>query len=150
MASIDLPAEGGCLCGQVRFRLSAPPMITIACHCTGCQHMTASAFSLTAMMPESGFALIAGDPVLGALHRPDQHHHHCGHCLCWLYSTFEPGQGFINVRATALDHPPLLAPFVECMTAEKLAWVELPVQHSYPGWPPAEEFGPSMAAFATA
>ena len=39
--------EGGCRCGRVRLRVEAPPLITMACHCTGCQRMSASAFSLT-------------------------------------------------------------------------------------------------------
>jgi hypothetical protein len=33
------PWEGGCLCGQVRVKVSAPPLLTMACHCTGCQRM---------------------------------------------------------------------------------------------------------------
>lgn len=150
MPGIDLPAEGGCLCGHLRFRLTSPPAVTIACHCIGCQHMTASAFSLTAMVPETAFALVGsgGEPVLGALHRPDQHHHHCGRCLCWVYSTFEPSHGFVNVRATMLDDARWFTPFVETMAAEKLPWVDLPVRRSYPAWPPGEDFGAILSEYA--
>ena len=28
-----LPREGGCRCGQVRFKVTAPPLLTMACHC---------------------------------------------------------------------------------------------------------------------
>lgn len=150
MPEMIVPAEGGCLCGRVRFRLAAPPMVTIACHCTGCQRMTASAFSLTVMVPESGFERLAGDPVLGALHRPDQHHHHCGWCMSWVYSSFEPSHGFVNVRATMLDDARWFTPFVETMAAEKLPWVTLPVSRSYPGWPPPEDFPAILQAFAAA
>lgn len=149
MAAIQLPAEGGCLCGHIRFRLFAAPLCTIACHCSGCQRMTASAFSLTAMMPTNGFALIAGQPVIGALQRPESQHWHCGHCLGWVYSTFTPAQGFVNVRATLLDDTRWFSPFVETMTAEKLPWVQLPVRRSYPGWPPPEDFAGIIAEFAT-
>ncbi len=27
----------------MRFQITAPPLLTMACHCTGCQRMTASA-----------------------------------------------------------------------------------------------------------
>jgi hypothetical protein len=39
-----LPWQGGCRCNQVRFDISRPPLLTMACHCTGCQRMSASAY----------------------------------------------------------------------------------------------------------
>jgi len=47
----QLPWDGGCRCGQVRMRISALPILTMACHCKGCQRMSASAFSLGAAIP---------------------------------------------------------------------------------------------------
>lgn len=41
------------------------PILTMACHCRGCQRMSASAFSLTAMFPNSDFA-----PGLGGISVP--------------------------------------------------------------------------------
>ncbi|MGO7808074.1 aldehyde-activating protein, partial [Rhizobium ruizarguesonis] len=41
-----LPMEGGCRCGRVRVKISVPPLRTMACHCTGCQKMKSSAYSL--------------------------------------------------------------------------------------------------------
>lgn len=41
--------DGGCRCGQVRFRVSGAPKVTMACHYRGCQQMTASAFLLSAL-----------------------------------------------------------------------------------------------------
>jgi len=38
--------EGGCACGAVRYRLTAPPLIVHACHCRDCQKLTGSAFVL--------------------------------------------------------------------------------------------------------
>ena len=59
------PREGGCRCGKVRFRLTENPLITAACHCRGCQRMSASAFSVTAIMPPTGLEIIAGETVIG-------------------------------------------------------------------------------------
>src|SRR3546814_16148897 len=47
MTDWKLPWDGGCRCGRTRFRVSAPPLLAEACHCTGCQRMTASAYSLS-------------------------------------------------------------------------------------------------------
>jgi len=55
MSLPKLPREGGCRCGRVRVKVTAAPLITMACHCTGCQRMSASAFSLSAAIPTPGF-----------------------------------------------------------------------------------------------
>jgi hypothetical protein len=34
------PKHGGRRCGQVRFTVFGRPLLTMACHCTGCQRMT--------------------------------------------------------------------------------------------------------------
>ena len=99
----SLPIEGGCRCGAVRFRISAPPLLTMACHCTGCQRMTASAFSLSAAIPTQGFEVIAGEPVIGGLHGPDAHHYFCPHCMSWMFTKPQAMDWFVNVRATLLD-----------------------------------------------
>ncbi len=45
---------------------SRPPLATFACHCTGCQRMSSSAYSLSAMVPSDGFEILSGEPVRGA------------------------------------------------------------------------------------
>ncbi len=104
MAQLTLPQEGRCRCGQVRFRITAPPLLTMACHCTGCQRMTGSAFSLSAAIPSEGFAVTQGEPVIGGLHGPSRHYF-CPHCLSWLFTRPEGLDHFVNVRSTMLDDP---------------------------------------------
>ncbi|GAC1303486.1 MAG: hypothetical protein NVSMB10_05570 [Steroidobacteraceae bacterium] len=41
--------HGQCRCGQIEFEVKSKPLITMVCHCTGCQRMTASAYSLSAL-----------------------------------------------------------------------------------------------------
>jgi hypothetical protein len=36
--------EGGCLCGKVRFAVSADPMRVTVCHCRFCQRNTGTAY----------------------------------------------------------------------------------------------------------
>jgi hypothetical protein len=69
----NLPWEGGCRCSETRFRITKPPLLTMACHCTGCQRMSASAFSLSIAVPADGFELTKGEAVLGGLSH-DMHH----------------------------------------------------------------------------
>jgi len=148
MTRPTLPIEGGCRCGKVRLRISQPPMITMACHCTGCQKMSASAYSLSVAIPEQGFEVIAGEPVIGGLHGDMARHHHCDWCKSWMFTLPPEGMGFVNVRPTMLDDCSWYVPFVETYVSEKLPWATIPAKHSFAQFPPMEAFGGLIAEYA--
>ena len=148
MSDWKLPQEGGCLCGGVRFRVSAPPLFTSVCHCKGCQRMTGSAYSLSAAVPSAAFEVIAGDPVIGALHG-EHRHFYCSHCMSWLFTRPDGADFLVNVRATMLDEPGAFAvPFMETGTRDKLPWVITPATHSFHMFPEMEDFPKLLEAFA--
>lgn len=142
-----LPWEGGCRCGQVRLRISAPPLLTMACHCTGCQRMSASAFSLSMAIPTPGFAVTKGEPVIGGLHGATQHYF-CPHCMSWMFTRPEGLDMFVNVRATMLDEARWFSPFIETYTSEKLAWASTPAVHSYEKFPEFSHYEVLVAEYA--
>lgn len=142
-----LPWAGGCRCGQVRLHISAPPLLTSACHCTGCQRMSASAFSLTVTVPSAGFEVMAGEPVIGGLHGPTRHYF-CPHCMSWMFTRPAGFDQFVNVRATMLDDHRDFTPFIEVWTREKLPWAVTPAVHSYRTQPAMEDYGALLAEFA--
>ncbi|MES2987985.1 MAG: GFA family protein [Pseudomonadota bacterium] len=148
MPEPKLPIDGGCRCGELRIRITQPPMITMACHCTGCQKMSASAFSLTAIIPEAGFEVIAGEPVIGGLHGAEAQHHHCDYCKSWVFTTSPHAPGMVNVRPTTLDDARWATPFAETFLSEGLAWAKTPARHSYQEFPPMEDFGRLIAEYA--
>ncbi len=41
------PYTGGCQCGSARYVLTAEPIRVAACHCTGCQRQSGSAFGMS-------------------------------------------------------------------------------------------------------
>ena len=53
---------GGCLCGNVRYRSDAQPVMTAVCHCSHCQTQTSSAFSILVAVPK-GSLQIEGEPL---------------------------------------------------------------------------------------
>jgi hypothetical protein len=140
MSERGLPVEGGCRCGQVRIRVSAPPLLTMACHCRGCQQMTSSAFSLSAAIPAEAFEVIAGEPVIGGLHGADVHHFFCPHCMSWVFTRAEGMDWFVNLRPTMLDEPRWTTPFIETYTSEKVAWAATPAVHSFAQFPAFEAY----------
>ncbi|HEY0115142.1 MAG TPA: GFA family protein [Allosphingosinicella sp.] len=148
MANWNLPWEGGCRCGELRFRVTEPPMLSFACHCRGCQLMSGSAFSLTLTVPAQGFALLQGEPVIGGLHGPDAHHHHCDRCKSWVFTRAEGLDFMVNVRATLLDEPRWFRPFVEVWTSEGLPWAKTGAAESYETSPDMDGFQALVARFA--
>jgi len=43
---MKLPQTGGCQCGKIPYSISEVPQLVYTCHCTDCQRITSSAFSL--------------------------------------------------------------------------------------------------------
>jgi hypothetical protein len=147
MSEWNLPWEGGCRCGQVRIRVTAPPMLASACHCTGCQRMTASAFSLTLTVPAEGFEITAGEPVIGGLHGP-VHHYFCPYCMSWMFTRVPGTDYFVNLRAPMLDESAWVVPFVETWTQEKLPWAATPAPHSFETAPAFADYAKLTEAYA--
>ncbi|MGO6815544.1 GFA family protein [Rhizobium leguminosarum] len=139
MSELNLPMEGGCRCGRVRLKISAPPLLTMACHCTGCQKMTSSAYSLSAAIPSEGFEVTQGEPVIGGLHGVTKHYF-CPHCMSWMFTRPEGMNWFVNLRATMLDDPNWFKPFIETWTSEKLSFAETGAVHSYAALPEMDAY----------
>ena len=136
---------GKCRCGQVQFEVESLPLITMVCHCIGCQRMTGSAFALSALYMSDAFKVTSGEPVIGGLHGATRHYF-CPHCMSWLFTRFAPE--FVNVRAPMFDALASLPPFMETWTKTKLPWVTTPALHSYEEFPAAEDFGTLTGEFA--
>jgi len=147
MTDSKLPKTGQCRCGQVQFEVSSEPLMTMACHCTGCQQMTASAFSLSTLYPSSGFKVTQGEPAIGGLHGATRHYF-CAHCMSWLFTRPEGMDDFVNVRSTMMEDAQSYSPFIETYTDEKLPWATTPAVHSFEKFPQPEDFPALLAEFA--
>jgi hypothetical protein len=139
--------EGGCRCGAVRFAVRGAPVVTFACHCRGCQRMTASAFSLSSLYPADRFEPIQGETMLGGL-KGATRHHFCPSCMSWLYTQPEGMDGFVNVRSTMLDDPTTHRPFVDVFLGEGMPWVATGAEHRYEAMPDQSHFAELTAAYA--
>jgi len=140
MKPIPLPLSGSCRCGRVEIRVTKPPLATSACHCRGCQKMSSSAYSLTAIVPADGFAVTKGEPVIGGLHGPDIHHYFCGHCMTWMFTKPEGMDWFVNVRPTLFDDTTWFRPFMETYTSTKLPFAETGAVRSFDTFPDVGQY----------
>jgi hypothetical protein len=125
---VDVPSEGGCSCGAVRYRLTSAPLFVHCCHCLNCQRQTGSAFVINLLIEADRVELLAGEPVGVDVPRDDgspQRIFRCPACQVALYSEYgRPDVRF--VRAGTLDDPSQVTPDVHIYTRSKLDWVTLP------------------------
>lgn len=109
--------------------------------------MSASAYSLTAIVPAKAFSVAGGEPVKGGVRGPQIDHFFCPDCKTWMFSRVAAMGDFVNVRPTMLEDLRWSRPFIETMVAEKLPWVETSARHSYEAFPPPEHFQRLMDEF---
>ncbi|WP_395646489.1 GFA family protein [Terricaulis sp.] len=147
MSDWKLPWDAACLCGQVKMRITAPPMVAMACHCRACQRHSSSAYSLTLMIPADSFEVVEGAPVIGGLHRDQLQHSFCPHCKNWLF-TRPQGRPFVNFRPTMLEDASWVQPYVESCVEDRLPGAVTGAKHSFEGFPPADRYADLMEGYA--
>ena len=140
-------STGACRCGAVRFEADGAPLVTMACHCTGCQRMTGGAYSLSSFYPADRFRVTQGKTVRGGMKTgPD--HEFCAECLSWMFTVAKQIEGFVNIRSPMFDDAPLHAPYVEMYRAEALPGAASGAVRSYDGFPQESEFPTLIADYA--
>ncbi|MEW2914347.1 GFA family protein [Leisingera sp. JC11] len=148
MTVSPFPMTGTCRCGAAAIEVSAPPVLTAACHCRGCQKMSASAFSLTAMFPAEAFSVLHGAPVIGGAKGEELAHYCCPECLTWMFTRISAVEAFVNVRPTMFEDTSWFRPFIETWTAARHPFVQVAAKHSFEHFPSMEEFGGLLEAYA--
>ncbi len=127
---MSYPAEGGCDCRAVRYRLETAPLIVHCCHCRWCQRESGASFALNAMIESDRVTCIHTEPEL--IHTPSQSGRgqqiaRCPHCRLALWSHYAgAGPAIAFVRVGTLDNPDLLPPDIHIFTDAKQPWVVLP------------------------
>jgi len=120
--------QGGCACGEVRYRLASEPMFVHCCHCLNCQRQTGSAFVINLLIESDRVELLAGDPQSVDVPRDDgsaQRIFRCPTCQVAVFSEYgRPEVRF--VRGGTLDDPTGVTPDVHIYTRSKVRWVTLP------------------------
>lgn len=54
--------EGGCYCGQLRYRTEGKPMLRAECHCRECQYLSGGGPNFFMVVPADGFTYSKGTP----------------------------------------------------------------------------------------
>jgi hypothetical protein len=122
-------AEGGCACGQVRYRLLPDPIFVHCCHCHLCQQQTGSAFVLHALIETERVELLSGQTALFPMPTGSGLSHvvaRCRACGTQLWSYYHGADSMSFLKVGTLDDPAAMPPAAHIHTASKLPWVVLP------------------------
>jgi hypothetical protein len=121
------PLLGGCLCGAVRFEISAPFLSAGYCHCTRCQRRTGTGSSANGRVPREGFRLLQGAEHLRAFEPPSGVPKlFCTSCGSALFSGDPFSDREVAVRLGALDGDPGIRPQYRQFTANAAVWEPVP------------------------
>jgi hypothetical protein len=125
---VSVTREGGCSCGEVRYRLTSEPLFVHCCHCLNCQRQTGSTFVINLLIEADRVELLAGEPEPVDAPRDEgsaQRIWRCPTCQVAVYSQYTRPE-FRFVRGGTLDEPRGIAPEVHIFTRSKVDWVVLP------------------------
>jgi hypothetical protein len=118
------PAEGGCLCGAVRYRIDREPKLADICHCSMCRKSSGAPFIAWIAVPREGFHWTKGEPARYQSSK-DATRHFCGRCGSPMLMTGGTNAELDGVLIGSLDEPERFVPTAEGWASAKLPWVKL-------------------------
>jgi hypothetical protein len=116
--------DGGCLCGDVRYRITGPSLFVMQCCCKDCQkatgtgHTTIVGIQRTQLDIKGKIATYTTTGDTGG----DVTRHFCGRCGGRLYTSGTLPGTVVMVQAGSLDQPERISPERVIYTKDALPW----------------------------
>jgi hypothetical protein len=115
--------SGGCLCGEIRYRITTAPVEALYCHCRMCRQAHGAPVVAWLTVPLDALGVTAGDP---AAYRSSAKawRHFCARCgtpLTWREAN---SPRFVDVSIGGLDSPEAVEPTLHVWTESRIPWFE--------------------------
>ncbi|HEX7940375.1 MAG TPA: GFA family protein [Gemmatimonadaceae bacterium] len=126
--SPEHPLSGSCLCGGVRFEVTAPFLWANHCHCSRCRKHSGAFGGTQGRVPRHGFRLLAGEELI-RVWRPDDDGRvkaFCGECGSSLFGGDWPDGEEVAIRLGALDGDPVVRPEFHTFVGSAAPWERIP------------------------
>ena len=123
------PRDGGCLCGDIRFRLGEDPLTLYVCHCTDCQTQSGASFSLSMIVRREALQLLQGEPGEYQVELPDgrvKKSSYCERCSTRLFSPSSRSADLTLLEPGCLDDTSWVQPVAHIWTRSAQAWISIP------------------------
>jgi len=122
--------EGSCQCGQVTYKLYKKPSMVLACHCTECQKLSTSPFSITAVV-ESTAIEFNGELKEWSRTAESGNRNNAMFCTTcgnriYHYNPENSDTIKLKLKATNLNDDQVFEPSAHVWVCEKLSWYQIP------------------------
>jgi hypothetical protein len=124
----DFPIEGGCQCGAVRYRLTAPPITIYNCYCKDCQRFSGATHSMSMVVTRESLEVLSG--TFAAHERTANsgrvaRMHACADCGTKLWNEPLAAPDIRILKPGTLDDMSWAAPVGNIWTARRAPWVTI-------------------------
>lgn len=121
--------EGGCYCGELRYRAEGDPLFKAQCHCRECQYISGGSPNVVMGMAEAGFEYTRG--TARGFRRSDLDNagtrEFCPNCGTHILTRSPALPGAVLLKVGTLDDPAAFGtPQMAVYTAEKQAFHSIP------------------------
>lgn len=136
--STETVYEGGCLCGDIRYRATSEPEFVTHCHCQMCRRHSGALFATDAGFRVDSFTWLKGEPTYYQSSKALQRGF-CSRCGSTISNRYLEAMDVLVIPVGTLDHAETVQPQYHIMTESQVPWLkmddELP---RYARFPPNE------------
>jgi hypothetical protein len=121
---MKLPMTGGCLCGAVRYEISAKPIASINCHCRTCQKATGAAYLALMFVPATALKISGNYKEYATLAASANtvYRAFCPECGTSLFGRNNTFTEIRPVAAATLDDPSVFKPEKDMWIVDAEPW----------------------------
>lgn len=116
---------GSCLCGAVKYQLTAESPTLYLCHCSRCRKASGSAFNAVMPIKASDLAILQGQEQIKVFAYQGVNRHFCGQCGSPLFSTRDHDPDHYRLRVGGLDSAITPQQKIHIFVHSKANWDEI-------------------------
>ena len=126
-ASTGAAMQGSCLCGGVRFEVTAPFDGVAHCHCTSCKRLSGGGATTSGLVASSAIEILEGEELLRTYQPADgRAKTFCSACGSNLFGAGWPESEVAAVRLPAIDFGNDRTPGAHIFVRSVAPWETLP------------------------
>jgi len=127
---VEYPIKGSCQCGQVTYRLAEVPKMVLACHCTECQKLSTSPFSITAIVATNAIEF-SGELKEWSRSAESGNKNCAKFCpgcgnRVYHFNPDDPSTVKLKLKPVKMTDASIFEPTVHVWVSEKLSWYRIP------------------------
>jgi hypothetical protein len=120
---MDETVTGGCLCGDIRYRIDSVPVEALYCHRKMCRSAHGAPVVAWLTVSREGFSITSGVPVAYSS-SPKAVRCFCGRCGTPLTWQAIDNPLLTDVSISSLDDPASVEPGLHIWTESRIAWFD--------------------------